>query len=112
MWLMPSSTARRSTLIDRSRLLGVPRPSRLTVRSASFRVPAAAAVIVSEVMAEAFNAAFEPPVQQPGSAPQPMLTADPPGRDRRSVLALRGCPRQARRGARPPGRGEADQAER
>src|SRR2546429_6393023 len=60
MWLTPSSTARRSTLMDRSRSPGVPRPktappvrriapkpSRLTVRSPSCQVPAAAAVTVT-----------------------------------------------------------------
>src|SRR5438046_554178 len=55
MWFTPSSTARRSTPIERSRSLGRPRsnaalpvrrmapnPSRLTVRSPSFQIPAAA----------------------------------------------------------------------
>jgi hypothetical protein len=64
MWLTPSSIARRSTAIDRSRPLGVPRwkaalpvsriapkPMRRTGRSPSVQVPAAAAVIVSEVIA-------------------------------------------------------------
>ena len=63
MWLTPSSTALRSTAIDRSRSLGVPwwkaalpvsriapKPMRLTVRSPSVQVPAASAVIVSEVI--------------------------------------------------------------
>ncbi|MFC7641379.1 hypothetical protein ACFQX6_10635 [Streptosporangium lutulentum] len=63
MWLTPSSTARRSTVIDRSRSLGAPRlkaalpvrriapnPTRLTVRSPSFQVPAAAAAAVCEVV--------------------------------------------------------------
>src|SRR5438034_10635461 len=66
MWFTPSSTARRSTPIERSRSLGTPRsnaalpvrrmapnPSRLTVRSPSFQVPAAAAVIVSEAIGQA-----------------------------------------------------------
>src|SRR5215472_4331693 len=60
MWLTPSSTARRSTPMDRSRSPGAPRPktappvkriapkpSRLTVRSPSCQVPAAAAVTVT-----------------------------------------------------------------
>ena len=65
MWFTPSSIARRSTAIDRlavaRRAVGAkacrccvrriaPNPSRLTVRSPSFQVPAAVAVIVSEVM--------------------------------------------------------------
>src|SRR5438094_10303931 len=60
MWLTPSSIARRSTEMDRSRSPGAPRPktappvrriapkpSRLTLRSPSCQVPAAAAVTVT-----------------------------------------------------------------
>jgi len=70
MWFTPSSTARRTTLIDRSRSLGVPRskaalpvrriapnPIRLTVRSPSFQVPALAALIASEDTTEVCHAA-------------------------------------------------------
>ena len=68
MWFTPRSIARRSTVIARSRPLGVPsafavrriapNPIRLTVRSPSFQVPAAdalvvvTALLVFEVMAE------------------------------------------------------------
>ncbi len=61
MWLTPSSTARRSTVIARSRSLGVPsglavrriapKPIRLTVRSPSVQVPALAAVTPSRYVA-------------------------------------------------------------
>jgi hypothetical protein len=74
MWFTPSSTARRSTLIDWSRLLGVPRsktalpvsriapnPIRLTVKSPSCQVPADAAVIASEVITEACQTGAAPP---------------------------------------------------
>src|ERR1700690_100895 len=63
MWLTPSSTARRSTPIERPRSLGAPRskaalpvrriapsPTRLTVRSPSCQVPAAAALITCSGM--------------------------------------------------------------
>lgn len=70
MWFTPSSTARRSTLIAWPRSLGTapvpnaspfcvrriaPKPIRLTVKSPSFQVPEAAAVIVSEVMFEVMS---------------------------------------------------------
>ena len=74
MWFTPSSTARRSTAIDPvavARRAGwkaalpvsriAPKPIRLTVRSPSVQVPAAAAVIVSEVIAGVSHA--------PGTAP-------------------------------------------
>src|ERR1700722_9742468 len=64
MWLTPSSSARRSTATARSRSLGVPsallvrriapNPIRLTVRSPSVQVPAAAAVTGSGVIAGVF----------------------------------------------------------
>ncbi len=63
MWFTPSSIALRSTAIDRSRSLGVPRlkaalpvsriapkPMRLTGRSPRVQVPEAAAVIFSDVI--------------------------------------------------------------
>lgn len=81
MWLTPSSTARRSTAIDPSRSLGVPRwkaplpvsriapkPTRLTGRSPSVQVPAALAVMVDEVTAAVSHA--------PGTAPVGFLRTD------------------------------------
>src|ERR1700759_3090051 len=68
MWLTPSSTARRSTVRDRLRSLVVPlpngtlpvsriapKPSRLTVRSPSRHVPAAAASRAGELTGPAYG---------------------------------------------------------
>src|SRR5580658_6484669 len=76
IWFTPSSTARRSTPIARSRSLGVPsafavrrmapNPIRLTVRSPSIQVPAAAAVIVCEVTTEVCHPAGHPAAARPG----------------------------------------------
>src|SRR5580658_8354212 len=75
IWFTPSSTARRSTPIARSRSLGVPsafavrrmapNPIRLTVRSPSIQVPAAAAVIVCEVTTEVCHPAGHPAAARP-----------------------------------------------
>lgn len=74
MWFTPSSIALRSTAIDRSRSLGVPRlkaalpvsriapkPMRLTGRSPSCQAPAAAAVIFSEVISGVSHTPAEGP---------------------------------------------------
>src|SRR4051812_37273426 len=93
MWLTPSSTALRSTVIDRSRSLGVPRwkaalpvsriapnPMRLTDRSPSFQVPAASAVIVSGIIggvSHTSGPAREPSGQEEGDIEHPVTTAGP-----------------------------------
>src|ERR1700691_2006604 len=77
MWLTPSSSARRSTAIDRDRSLGspfsngilpvrriAPNPSRLTVRSPSRHVPAADAGIAVEVTAPGYPGLEVVPVRR------------------------------------------------
>ena len=97
MWSTPSWTTRRSTWMDWSRWLGLPRPkaalpvsridpspSRLTTMSPSFQVPAAAAACVSGVTVS-FSAAS-------GAALREAITKDIEGRtcSAASVQDLRG----------------------